>query len=123
MIFNWVKTVFNDNYLPKLFCLLLYSFLQCSALIPYIKELQKSHIRVIAFVLSLFTISSHGYFKVHVFKVFSKTLDPVCLELLSISKLSIISFIIDLAAKRPGLTQLSISCLIISDGSNFGWLK
>ena len=113
MIFNWVKTVSNDNYLPKLFCLLLYSFLQCSALIPYIKELQKSHIRVIAFVLSLFTISSHGYFKVHVFKVFSKTLD---LELLSISKLSIISFIIDVAAKRPGLTQLSISCLIISDG-------
>ena len=75
MIFNWVKTVFNDNYLPKLFCLLLYSFLQCSALIPYIKELQKSHIRVIAFVLSSFTISSHGYFKVHDFKVFSITLD------------------------------------------------
>ena len=116
MIFNWVKTVFNDNYLPKLFCLLLYSFLQCSALIPYIKELQKSHIRVIAFVLSLFTISSHRYFKVHVFKVFSKTLDQVCLELPSISKLSIKSFIIDVAAKRPGLTQLSISCLIISDG-------
>ena len=116
MIFNWVKTVFNDNYLPKLFCLLLYSFLQCSALIPYIKELQKSHIRVIAFVLSLFTISSHGYFKVHVFKVFSKRFDPVCLELLSILKLSIISFSIDVAAKRPGPTQLSISCLIISDG-------
>ena len=121
MIFNWVKTVFNDNYLPKLFCLLLYSFLQCSALIPYIKELHKWHIRVISFVLSLFTISSHGYFKVHVFKVFSKTL--VCLELLSISKLSIILFIIDVAAKRPGLAQLSISCSIISDGSNFGWLK
>ena len=49
-----------------------------------------------------------GYFKV--------TLDSVCLELLSISKLSIISFIIDVAAKRPGLTQLSICCSIISDG-------
>ena len=31
-------------------------------------------------MLSLFTISSHGYFKVHVFKIFSETLDPVCLE-------------------------------------------
>ena len=87
-----------------------------SAQLLYHTELQKSHKRVIAFMLSLFTISSHGYFKVHVFKVFSKTLDPVCLELLSISKLSIISFIIDVAAKRPGLTQLSISCLIISNG-------
>ena len=31
--------------------------------------------------------------------------------------------IIHVAAKRPGLTQLSISCSIISDGPNFGWLK
>ena len=45
------------------------------------------------------------------------------LELLLISKLSIISFIIHVAAKRPGLTQFSISCSIISDGSNSGWLK
>ena len=45
------------------------------------------------FIRALFVYNKQP--RVHVLKVFSKTLDSVCLELLSISKLSIISFIID----------------------------